>query len=317
MTAAGAPALRGSRRGFTLLETVLAIAVGSLVVAAALGMIATIRTSHRSLADQARDMNNLARTQLAVRAALDTIHAAPSGTVRSTLADNSDEAVDAVLETAFPAPVPGAAARLEMTTGTNPRLEVVVGRPLLDAPRPAGQGDDEADALGSLALIAAEQLPGHRGAFELRRDPDEDFPALWWVPLPPRDIPMGVVFDEGSLPPPRKLCDDVRALTWTAFIDSQRVPLVRAIEKGQLPAYIELEIETAGGGYGNWMFELGWTIGPELEAPPQEVLAETDDATDPAENPGGDGDGFERFGNEPMPPGLEPDAFEFETEPQG
>ncbi|MEM7623778.1 MAG: prepilin-type N-terminal cleavage/methylation domain-containing protein, partial [Planctomycetota bacterium] len=255
------------RRGFTMLETVLAVAVGSLVVAAAFGVIATVRTSERALADQSHDMNSLARTQLAVRQALDTIHAAPPGTVRQSMNDANEDAATAVLNTAFPEAIPGLAARLEMTTGTNPRLEVVLGQPLLDSPTPVQAGGN-AGQLGSLAAIAAEQLPGHRGAFELRRGDDDEFPSLWWVPLPPRDIPMGVIFDESSLPRPRKLCGDVRGLTWTAFIDSERVPLVRAIEKSQLPAYIELEIETAGGGYGNWMFELGWTVGPELQAPP-------------------------------------------------
>ncbi|MEO1511485.1 MAG: hypothetical protein AAFU70_05360, partial [Planctomycetota bacterium] len=225
--------------------------------------------------------------------------------------------VDAVLNTAFPEPIAGLAPRFEMTTGTNPRLEVVLSRPLLDRPRQTSTAQPN-DAAGSLAVVSAEQLPGHRGAFELRRAPDEAFPSLWWVPMVPRDIPMGVVFDERSLPPPRRLCRDVRGLTWTAFIDSQRVPLVRAIEKVQLPAYVELEIETAGGGYANWMFELGWTIGPELEAPPSEAPTPDDEGTGGG---GGGGDGEElpnEFENESGNPGIfNPDELRFEPEDRG
>lgn len=307
--------IRASRRGFTMLETVLAVAVGSLVVTAAFGMIASVRMSDRSLADQAHDMNELARVQLAVRGAFDNLHAAPPGTIRSAMGDSSEEAVDTVLNTSFPNPVPGAAARLEMTTGTNPRLEIVLSRPLLDRPPPTPQDTNDRD-LGSLALITAEQLPGHRGAFELRRDPNEPFPALWWVPLPPKDIPAGVVFDEDSLPRARKLCGAVRELTWTAFIDSQRVPLVRAIEKSQLPAYIELEIETAGGGYGNWMFELGWTVGPELEAPP----AQPDESVDESPDGSGPSTGEQptEFDNESGDPGVfDPDQMRFVPEDRG
>jgi prepilin-type N-terminal cleavage/methylation domain-containing protein len=305
-----------ARRGFTMLETVLAVAVGSLVVAAAFGMIATVRTSERSLADQSRDMNELARVQLAVRDAFDNLHAAPPGTIRGAMGDASDEAADAVLNTAFPSPIPGVAARLEMTTGANPRLEVVLSRPLLDRP-PSTEAETVARAdQGSLAVITAEQLPGHRGAFELRRDPSEPLPALWWVPLPPGDIPAGVVFDDDSLPRARKLCGAVRSLTWTAFIDSERVPLVRAIEKSQLPAYIELEIETAGGGYGNWMFELGWTIGPELEAPPTEPDADDDTAADSSAPSAGEEP--TEFDNESGDPGVfDPDRMRFVPEERG
>ncbi|MEL6499645.1 MAG: prepilin-type N-terminal cleavage/methylation domain-containing protein [Planctomycetota bacterium] len=301
---------RRHRRGFTMLETVLAVAVGSLVLAAAFGMIATIRSSDRALADQSRDMNSLAATQIAVRRALDTIHAAPPGTVRSAMADAGEDAANAVLNTAFPSPVPGLAARLEMTTGANPRLEVVLGSPLLDRP-PAAPDDAAAGETGLVTRVAAEQLPGHRGAFEVRREPDREFPSLWWVPLPPRDLPAGVVFDEESLPRPRRLCPDVRSLTWTAFIDSQRVPLVRAIEKSQLPAYIELEIETAGGGYGNWMFELGWTVGVELEAPPDDASASVETEENIIEGgPAGQGDA-------PVPDGFDPSQLGFEPEVQG
>ena len=308
--------LHTSRRGFTMLETTLAIAVGSLVMAAAFGMIATIRTSERTLADQSSDMNDLASVQLAVRKALDTLHTAPPNTVRSAMGDASEEAADAVLNTAFPDPIPGVAPRLEMTTGTNPRLEIVLSRPLLDRPPALPEGDGTAQS-GSLALISAEQLPGHRGAFELQREDDDEFPSLWWVPLPPRDIPLGVIFNNDSLPRPRKLCDDVRSLTWTAFIDSGRVPSVRAIEKIQLPAYIELEIETAGGAYGNWMFELAWTIGPELEAPPQESPEDTvgGQVPDQIDEPG---NGTSDSDNESGDPGIfNPDTLRFEPEERG
>lgn len=253
------------RRGFTLLETVLAIAVGSMVLAAALGVMATIRDSDLSLAAQSEQMNELARTQLAVRSALSMLRVAPDDAISAVISD--PEQAEAIRKTPFPDPIPGLAARLEMTTGTNPRLEAVLREPLLDQPRRA----IAADADDNVARISAEQLPGHRGAFEVRREEGSDWPTLWWVPLPPRDMPATVVFDVESLPAPRRLCHEVRRLTWTAFIDRQRVPLIRAIEKGQLPAYIELEIETAGGGYGNWMFELGWIAGPEFDALPDDV----------------------------------------------
>ncbi|MEO1583222.1 MAG: type II secretion system protein [Planctomycetota bacterium] len=267
------------RRGFTLLETVLAVAVGSIVLAATLGVLTTVRQSNAALGEQSRDMNDLAQTQLAVRRAMDTLLAAPTGAVRGALAGSAEEAfIDAVLDTANPDPIPGLPARFEMTTGDNPRFEMVLSRPLLDRPPEPGAGSRFERRLGRTAAdvgaalgVSASDLPGHRGAFELRRAQGEQHPDLWWVPLPPRPVTTAggspAPFDADTLPPPRRLCRDVTALRWTGFIDSERVPRVRAVESSQFPAFVELEIATAGGGYGNWTMELAWTVGAELNPP--------------------------------------------------
>jgi prepilin-type N-terminal cleavage/methylation domain-containing protein len=273
------------RRGFTLIETVLALIVGALVLAASLGVLTTVQRSDVALTDHAREMNDLARTQSAARRAMDTLLAAPSGAVRGALGLGADsEVLAGILDTALPEPIPGLPARLEMSTGENPRLEAVLSRPLLDTPAAGTRspGDD-----GRIA-VAAGSLPGHRGAFELRPEPGAEGPTLWWVPLPPPEPPEWVMFDPATLPPPHRLCRNVTLLRWTAFIDSARVSDVRVIESIQYPAYIELEIATAGGGYGNWTFELGWTVGPELDAPPEAEEPEAQETLDVPALPGGE-----------------------------
>lgn len=275
-------------RGFTLIETVLALIVGTLVLAATLGVLTTVQRSDVALTDHAREMNDLARTQSTVRRAMDTLLAAPTGSVRGVLGLGADsEVLAGILDTAFPDPIPGLPARLEMTTGQNPRLEAVLSRPLLDVPAPGARSLGDNDRLA----VSAGSLPGHRGAFELRPEPGAKGPTLWWVPLPPPETPEWVVFDPATLPPPHRLCREITLLRWTAFIDKARVPEVRATESIQYPAYIELEIATAGGGYGNWTFELGWTVGPELDAPPETEQPVTE-APDIPVLPGPEGDAF-------------------------
>ncbi|MEM8757291.1 MAG: prepilin-type N-terminal cleavage/methylation domain-containing protein [Planctomycetota bacterium] len=285
-----------NRRGFTLVETVLAMVVGSLILAAALGVLVTVEENGRALGEHARGMNDLALVQQVTRDAMANLHVAPAGVFNRAVRGGqgvppSVPAVDAAAEAGvFPEPPPGLSHRFEMTSKDGrPRLEIVVRRPLMGPPpaRPEGLPD---------AVLTAADLPAHRGAFELRsperggegrrrpaRTGDRDATMeLWWVPLPPIEMPEGVSFDEGSLPPPARLARGIDRLTWTSFIDSQRVPRVRAFEASQLPAFIELELGTATGAYGNWTFELGFSAGPDVVSPLPPADALDAEATPPA-----------------------------------
>lgn len=282
------------RRGFTLLETTLALVIGSLILAATLGVLFAVENADRALADQSRQMNDLAATQDAVRRAMATLVMAPQGTIRSALqGQRTEEEIEAILSTQYPDAVGGVPWRFEMRPGDRPRLEVVLNRPLLDAVPDRRGATPASDRSDTERVIGARQLLAHRGAFELR-DPQPSRrarsvserpagPDLWWVPLPPAGSMTAAVFDEASLPPPTRLCRDVALLKWTAFIDSERVPAVRASEARQLPAFLELEIRTAGGGYGNWTFELGYESGPEFIAITDQASAGRSDSDDSGE----------------------------------
>lgn len=258
-----------SRRGFTLLETVLAMVVGILVLTATLGVMSAVRASDSMLAVRATQQRELADVRIAVSSALARLRPAPNNIVRDHLGDGvTDDQLDAILDVPYPEPISGLPHHFELSMVDNkPRLEVVVDRLPQGTYRPdevedAGVEDEQPE---NGATFTFDQLHGFRGAFELHASQERTAYELWWVPLPPPDLPEGVVFDESTLPEPRLLCEHVASLSWSAFIDGRKVPLLRAVEARQFPAYVELEISTTDELYASWMFELGWIPGIEYE----------------------------------------------------
>lgn len=273
-----------NRRAFTLLETVLAMVVGILVLTAALGVMSSVRGSDTSLAIRATQQRELADTRIAVASALSRLRPAPNNIIRQTFPQGTgDDAFDAIFDTAYPAPIEGLPHHFELSDESGkPTLEVVVDRLPQGTYQPDAPTEQPESATGEVASgrLTFDDLLGFRGAFELR--PSEEITAyeLWWKPLPPRTLPAGAIFDESTLPEPKRLCGHVAELRWSAFIDSTKVARVRAVEARQLPAYIELEITTTDGLYASWMFELGWIPGLEVpeseEAAPSPVPPDTD-----------------------------------------
>ena len=51
---------------------------------------------------------------------------------------------------------------------------------------------------------------------------------------------------------------------WQFFSTGEKRSEHNAVWDRELPAYVEFEIQTKTGLYENWMFEVGWTKGPEL-----------------------------------------------------
>jgi hypothetical protein len=290
MTAARPTPATRRTRAFTLLETLFAALIGSFVLAAALGLLVTVQRSDLALADHAEGMNDLAVTQTVLRRALDDILAAPPNTVRDHFDSPGNDVLGPILRSPFPEPIAGLPARIELLAGERPRLELVLRRPLFAGPAsanaptrdaPAEDPDAPADPDAPKPVLGVDRLIGHRGAFELRPQTDRPGAALWWIPMPPPEVPERVTFVGTGLPAPTRLCRDVSLLRWTAFIDSTRTPQIRAIEAQQFPAYLELEIATVGGGYGNWTFELAWTSGDEIDLPPEPEQAAPAAETDP------------------------------------
>ena len=250
-----------TRRAFTLLETILAMVVGMLVLSAALSVMLAVQRSDRVLADLALEQSELTTTQVIIGKALSRLRAAPNNAIRNALPDTltSDE-INEIIERPFSEPIPGLAPRFLMDERAGlPRLELVCDRNIAGEIRPRSSMDD----LAGFASIGANALQGYRAAIELRPREDGRGKELWWVPLPPQDMPDSIRFLERTLPEPTLLCANVASLKWTGFMDHQRLDHIRAIESRQFPAYVELEITTTGGLYASWMFELGWTPGSE------------------------------------------------------
>ncbi|HEX8878123.1 MAG TPA: hypothetical protein VF777_15350 [Phycisphaerales bacterium] len=65
---------------------------------------------------------------------------------------------------------------------------------------------------------------------------------------------------------PVLLADNLVKCNWQLYSEGQRRRAHHAVWEKELPAYVEFEIQTKTGLYANWMFEIGWTKGPELAA---------------------------------------------------
>lgn len=151
----------------------------------------------------------------------------------------------------------------------------------------ATAGSEDAEA----ASDAAEQedaepevaVRAFRGIFQFRPEAltDEDIARIeqgetirprWqleWQALMPRGL-----YPQDSLPPdaildgpPRVIAHDLVYANWVFFDNGERKAEFLATWGTDLPAYLELELETAGGVQANWMFEIGWAFGPEVPPP--------------------------------------------------
>lgn len=151
-----------------------------------------------------------------------------------------------------------------------------------------------------------------RGAFEIRpmltdanlearRDGKPLLYELWWSPLPAardtsKSSPLSANSSSASNPAlddprtleawgePVLLADNLVKCRWQFFSSGEKRSAHSAVWDKELPAYVEFEIQTKTGLYENWMFEVGWTKGPEL------ATTETENAGGPdAANPTGGG----------------------------
>jgi len=176
--------LAPSRRGFTLLETILASTIASLVLLAALSMFLTLARAERTLAARFDQTNEVAWLQLTVRRALLSLVMDENTSVDP----QTDERLVPQGETLPPRwrmllePDPLAEAYVATGRWARPagvaqmqRFEVVLDAPpipdALLGPAAGWASRAPADAMDfSLADLAGEDTGGVRGVFELRPD---------------------------------------------------------------------------------------------------------------------------------------------------
>lgn len=337
-----------SKAGFTLLEVVLAAAIGSIVAMACLGVFVTFDRADASLAARAREHEQLSALRLVVgRVAQSLVVAERPATSRkpgSSKDEGDDPAVgidpgeslrgraDPELEAAKAKLAPRLELRRESEEQRQPlgvevaralgvratkftsepqRLQVVVQT----SPVPQAGALSDVDALlkrvarqrakdrreerqrrakadgdvrdSALAPQEDEEPPSvlaaRRGDLELRpmpaRSPGQPSPGweMWWVPRAPPDLPDSAPEGEAY-----QIATDLAYARWRVF--QGRAFHEEFVTKivDDLPAYLELEVQTLGGLEASWLFELNWSVGSEL--------ADTKPA-DPADVSGGGGKG--------------------------
>lgn len=127
-----------------------------------------------------------------------------------------------------------------------------------------------------------------RGVFELRpqlltaaqrerlRESVRSKPVyeLWWRPVAsPTSVAEWTAMSRGErlvetarLGRPYRLAGDITFARWRMFDDREKRTRFEATQYNQLPAYAEFEVETTAGLRHQWLFEIGWAIGPETTA---------------------------------------------------
>jgi prepilin-type N-terminal cleavage/methylation domain-containing protein len=145
---------------------------------------------------------------------------------------------------------------------------------------------DKAVADQATADLASMPVRAVRGAFEVYPQPPKHpgvdvVPVglqpgvqptglwqVWWIPLPRLNLDgtMFVTDDDPNVEPPRPylVASDLRFVRWTVFHERARQNELSSIWSSDLPAYVEVEAETASGQAVNWMFEIDWANGPEV-----------------------------------------------------
>ena len=275
------------RRGFTILETVLAAVVGLLVLTTAMAVLSSVRRTDMSLSARAGADMQFDAAQRFIRRATSSLLTSPT----SASGEATSPGGRFLLRNNRVGGTMAPKIWMDSAGGPTQLFEVVLSEPLLTASRQgpavlarAGAGPRSVDE----SLLTRADLSGYRGRFELR-SPEDDGPRpegappeyeLWWSPLEPPDLPVG--FDPRTLPLPVKLLDSVTFLRWRVFVERGWRDEYSARVTGDLPAYVELRIETAGGSHARWMFEIGWDEGEEY-APPEADDTETGEESDPDE----------------------------------
>ncbi len=277
---------------FTLIELMAATLIGSLIVTSALGVFKALDRANTRFAVRYDHTVDMGRTYVAVQHAL-------RGMVVSPI-PASDNATPRLTLNHVPGPIkmraPGWASSRVLVVGDErdqpQRLEVVVNEAPIESV--AGQRlvriGVESLGLDPDEVSLAEPV-AVRGAFVLRPVSSKGLTPLWqlvWQPmiaLRPTEGPVYFI----QAPPELDvvLADDIVWCRWQVFYENERLLTHTATTVIDLPAYVELEIELTSGMMANWMFEIAWTEGPELE--PQGTAtggALGDSSADPGVNAG-------------------------------
>jgi hypothetical protein len=244
-------------RSFTVLEVILASALGGVLVLACLGLFAALDRTDRVMAFRHKQAAEMATLHLAMERTFANLLMARDSDVQVESQNRSGITEGVVQRPSRPRlllhddPAVGV-----LSGGAAPqRLEVVLSQ----APLPPGYGRDDIPTEEDMAIGGPM-----RGVFELR--PEADAWAMWWRPLP-RDErePDGHIFSVDPREDPRavRIATGLQQAQWLAFKQRERQPAIEAKLVHDLPAYMELNVVMTSGYAAQWMFEVAWLNGPE------------------------------------------------------
>ena len=172
------------------------------------------------------------------------------------------------------------------------------------------------DDLNEAPVEGEEKYAGVRGDFALRPDDPTGHEAmarvarndfrtgwtLWWQPLDDRSEPA-------------RIASGLASCHFQMFYQRQMLDQHIAYAAEELPAYVQLEVETLSGLYASYLFEVVWTV-DELEEDTQTTNANGNGGNNQNANGGGGGGGGGGFGG-PGGPGNRRGGGEGDAQRQG
>lgn len=277
-----------TRRGFTLVEMVLATSLGTMVIIASIGVLGMTSRADTTLARRSTQTIELGTLHGLMQEAFSSL--LMSSDARPVADDDGDDADQIIIrprmiltEDPTTAPLARRAAYAAGGSGrqiTRPQvLELVLSTPIAGFGLPADLPDEIVASINETRLAS-------RGVLELRPDDDKNNTwALWWRPVLDDGSPIAPELELYQDRAAVRLAGGLTQLRWQVYHERERKTAFEATWSDDLPAYVELELTTSSGLYANWMFEVGWSSGPETQALPEpEGLA---DPNDPDAAPGG------------------------------
>ncbi len=229
-----------SRRGFTLIETILAATLGSMVLLVTVGIFMFAASSERSFARRFDHASDMARLQVTLRRAMQTLVMKENATgVQNAAAAEETAPVDRPRIWLGPDDVAagyieGGRARPQGAASVQ-RLELVLSTPPLPnallGPAAGWASPGSLDALDfSLADLEGENTGGVRGVFELRPDGQRE------------RLMRSVGLDRPNWPIPGKN-DEVTG--WTLWWRPMTIEEIDHLEAGG--AWLSDEVQTDAG----------------------------------------------------------------------
>lgn len=225
------------RRGFTLLELVLATLLASVITVAAFGLFGTLQTMDKNLQDRYEGMRDLGRVHATARLALQSMVAEPNSDVSTQADDGEEELSEEQLE----------------IQNIDRSLSLLEARFRLGALDAYSEYDEDGPKRVVMAMtghpLAELGQPSQpvRGAFDLIPGRDEQGRrewALFYTPVDPPGDPVLLVWDLELA--------EIAALDGDGW-HSQFV----ANEIGDFPWAVRLVLWKRGGARADWVLEPG------------------------------------------------------------
>jgi prepilin-type N-terminal cleavage/methylation domain-containing protein len=306
------------RRAFSLIELIAATAIGSVVLAACLALFGLIARTDRIMEERAIEVSDLSRARFVAQRILGhlVMSDAPVPPDEDRLGEEEeqpepedeaapptgrfilhyDEQLDRMWNRArFRAGGSGYTVfrpqRLEIAAAS---VAVPHGDKRFTGRFTRGVSFEDSSDPGSgvgLSVVrgAFELIPDNEAALTRARATDET--TTWTLIFRPMADPGSEgearFFEDRSDEYVVRLASGLAACRWRVFKDRQYLEQFVCEWADDLPAYIQLELVTAGGQQVDWIFEVGWTVGAEAGDEESEDDLEGADEAGEAGEPGG------------------------------